>query len=129
MRRTCAGRNRRLRRLKQWNEKGLKLFDAVAIGEALECEPQSRGANVVEFNLTNDLLGIRAKLAVIEPRRGVSLYLRGRQAFLGFIHINRIERVSIDKRKGEVTFIGEGDVTSQLSVQRGGVFLVTRHEP
>lgn len=48
------------------------MFDTVAIGEALECEPQSRGADVVEFNLTNDLLGIQAKLAVIEPRRGVS---------------------------------------------------------
>ena len=110
-------------------EESGKLFDTVAIGEALECEPQSRGAHVVEFNLTNDLLGIWAKLAVIEPRRGVSLYLRGRQAFLGFVHIEGIAQVFINKRKGEVTFIGEGDVTSQLSVQRGGVFLVTRHEP
>ena len=50
---------------------------------------------------------------------------------MGFVYIQHIEqdiaRVSIDPAKVEVTLIAaDAAVTSQLSVQRGGVFLVTR---
>lgn len=103
-----------------------RLFDTAAIGEALACPPERRGPDVVGFNLTNDHIGISLRLDVIEPRRAVSLYLRGVQGFLGFVHIERVEKVVVDKFKGEVTFISPEDGSCQMSVQSTGVFLVTQ---
>jgi hypothetical protein len=50
-------------------------FDVPAIAEALECQPEQRGPNVVSFSLTNEPLNVSVRLDVIETGRAVSLYL------------------------------------------------------
>ena len=106
-------------------EASSQLFDPAVMGETLECPPQQRGPEVVSFNLANEALGVSVRLDLIEPRRAVSLYIRGQHAFLGFVHMEAVEQVSIDRHKGEVKFSFDR-TSSQLSVQRGGVFLVSR---
>ena len=111
-------------------EKPAQPIDIAAIGRALECYPEQRsGSGIFEFRLRNEPLGLSLRLSVDPERRTVSLYLRGPTAFLGFVHMSGIRQVSIERRKGEVTFISEGEMTSQLSIQSAGVFLVTRLDP
>ena len=103
-------------------------IDAAEIGSALDCPVGRTGGDVFEYTLRNEPVGISLRLAVDREKKAVSLYLRGASGFLGFVHIPGIKQVSIDHGKGEVTFIADGEPTSQLSVQHGGVFLVTRQQ-
>ena len=102
-------------------------IDPAEIGAALQCAPaKAPESDIFEYQLKNEPVGISLRLALDRERRAVSLYLRGANGFLGFVHVANVVQVSVDRAKGEVTFIGDADVTTQLSVQRGGVFLVMR---
>ena len=101
--------------------------DPATIGRVLRCQPETGSSpDVFDYRLRNEHLGISMRLTVDYARRAAMLYLRGSNAFLGFVHLPGIEQVALDESKGEVTFLAEGALTSQLSVQSVGVFVVTR---
>jgi len=102
-------------------------IDIEAIAAALGCMPERRGS-LFEYRLSNDPLGLTLRLS-IDPERGmVSLYLRGATTFLGFVHITGVIQAKIDEAKGEVNFVSDDTSSAHLTVQRNGVFLVTRHD-
>ena len=104
-------------------------IDPARIGQALGREAERRPeGGVFEYHLPNEPVAVSLRLSVDPRRRTASLYLRGTNGFLGFVHLAGIQQVQIDEENGEVSFtIREGSV-SRLAVQRGGVFIITIRE-
>ena len=103
-------------------------MDVSAIRRVLGIAPEERGERrPFTFILRNEDLLLSLHLTINPQERSLSLYLRGDNGFLGFLHLGSVARIEVDEPQQQVSFVilhEEGQ--SVLKIERGGVFALTQ---
>ena len=102
-------------------------FDVAIVHRVLGVEPTPQDHPPHTFVLRNDDQRLSVHLTMDPLERSLSLYLRGDNGFLGFLHLGSVDHLEVDEAKQQVAFvIKHGDGETLLKVEHGGVFALTQ---